>query len=91
MPIQLPEAAVPDRVARLAQVRKTPFLTIDKKMILRKLDQFQHAMPAARIFYALKTNSHWRIAKMLQDSGAGFEIASEEEVCSCAVEFLLRG
>ncbi|MBT9162003.1 MAG: Lysine/ornithine decarboxylase [Dehalococcoidia bacterium] len=78
MPIQVPKA-LPDRVTRLAQVRKTPFLTIDKKMVLRKLDQFQKAMPDARIFYALKANPHWRIAKMLAGR-TGFEIASEEEL-----------
>jgi len=71
---------IPKSVARLAQVRKTPFLAIDKKMILRKLDQLQRAMPNARIFYALKTNPHWRIARMLHDSGYGFEVCSEEEL-----------
>jgi ornithine decarboxylase len=53
---------------------------MDKKIILRKLEQFHQAMPNARIFYALKTNPHWRIARMLQASGKGFEVSSEEEL-----------
>jgi ornithine decarboxylase len=80
MPENTLNRGIPKSVARLAQVRKTPFLAMDKKMILQKLDQLQRAMPNARIFYALKANSHWRIAKILQDSGNGFEVSSEEEL-----------
>lgn len=80
MPGNLTSRDIPQPVVRLSQVRPTPFLAIDKKMIRRKLADLQRVMPSARIFYALKTNSHWRIVRILQDSGNGFEISSIEEM-----------
>lgn len=80
MPDNKPNGGIFQSVERLAQTRRTPFLVIGRKTVFRKLQQLSQAMPDARIFYALKTNSHWRIAKMLQDSGYGFEVASEEEL-----------
>ncbi|PIU57289.1 MAG: type III PLP-dependent enzyme [Chloroflexi bacterium CG07_land_8_20_14_0_80_51_10] len=72
--------SIPQHVVRLAQTRKTPFLAIDKKVIQHKFEQFQNAMTHARIFYAVKTNSHRRIVETLQALGSGFEVASAEEL-----------
>lgn len=71
---------IPQRIVRLAQTRRTPFLVIDKKMIQHKFEQFQEAMPDVRLFYAVKTNSHRRIVEILHALGTDFEISSEEEL-----------
>ncbi|MDD5092975.1 MAG: type III PLP-dependent enzyme [Dehalococcoidia bacterium] len=80
MSTNLPTAAVPESVLRLAQNRKTPFLAIDEKSIRDKFQQFREALPACRIFYAVKANSHKRIVKTMHAMGSDFEIASEEEL-----------
>ncbi len=72
-------------IERIARTRQTPFLVIDRDVIRRKFREFQTAIGQARIFYALKANPHWRIARLLLELGADFEISSQEEL-----SFLLR-
>jgi len=68
------------RIKYLAQVKKTPFLVISKKVVQDKFEEVRAAFSNARIFYAVKTNPHKRILKLLQALGADFEISSEEEL-----------
>jgi len=81
-------AGVPPKVVRLAQMRKTPFLAIDNKLVQQKFRQFRDAMTDFRIFYAVKANSHERIVKTMQAMGSNFEVASAEELdllLSCGI------
>lgn len=71
---------IPQHVKRLAQNRETPFLAIDKNKVQRKFRQFTEAMPNAKVFYAVKTNSNKRIVNILHDAGSGFEISSKDEL-----------
>ena len=80
VPADISAREIPHQVKRLAEVRKTPFLAINRNLIKRKFEQFQKAIPDARVFYAIKTNSHKRIVQMLHSCGSGFEISSEDEL-----------
>lgn len=76
---------IPAPVKRLAHNRKTPFLAMDKLRIHHDYEQFIRSMPNAKVFYAVKTNSHKTVLKMMHALGSGFEISSELEL-----EALLR-
>ena len=83
-----PNNSIPQYVKRLAKTRQTPFLAIEKRGIQHKFEQFHQAMPHARFFYAVKTNSHKKIVKLMQSWGSGFEVSSEQELellFSCGV------
>jgi ornithine decarboxylase len=69
------------RIQRLLQAKKTPFLVIDKSIIQQKFQEFQNAIGQAKIFYALKANAQRRIVQLLAQLGAGFEVSSEQELC----------
>ncbi len=80
MPTSISSKNIPQHVKRLSQNRETPFLAIDKNKVQRKYSQFTAAMPDAKVFYAVKTNSDKRIVNMLHNAGSGFEISSKYEL-----------
>ncbi len=67
-------------IERAARGKRTPLLIIDRDIIRERFGELQEAIGNARIYYALKTNPHWRIIDLLQELGADFEISSEEEL-----------
>ena len=69
-----------ENAERLAQVKPTPFLVIDKSVIRQKYEELQRAFSEAKVFYSIKANPHRGILKLLQGLGAGFEISSEGEL-----------
>ena len=60
----------------------TPALLIDLAVVEEDFLQFQNSFPEARIFYAVKANSHPAVLQRLFMLGAGFEIASVGEMRS---------
>jgi ornithine decarboxylase len=53
---------------------------IDGRLIQERFRELQKAIGNARIYYAVKTNPHWRIIELLHELGAHFEISSAEEL-----------
>lgn len=70
---------------KIAQRMNTPFLVMDKSVMRRKYEELRRVLPEVEVFYALKANPYWRIARLFHKLGAGFEISSEGEL-----ELLLR-
>ena len=58
----------------------TPLLLMDLDVIKQKAALIGKQIKNAKVFYALKANPDLRLAKMLYDSGMGFEIASAGEL-----------
>lgn len=67
-------------IERLARTKPTPFLVVDREVIRCKFREFQEAFGQAKIFYAIKANSHRRIAELFLELGADFEVSSEGEL-----------
>lgn len=67
-------------IERATRHRRTPLLVIDKRAIQDRYGELQEAIGNARIYYAVKTNPHWRVLELLHELGAHFEISSEEEL-----------
>ncbi|RLJ69901.1 ornithine decarboxylase [Hydrogenivirga caldilitoris] len=59
---------------------QTPTLLIDLDGVKAKYIQARYHMPDVNIFYAVKANDHIDILRALSDLGAGFEVASSEEL-----------
>jgi len=68
------------KIESIIRGKKTPLLFLDRGIIRQKFEELQKAIGNARIYYALKTNPHWRIVEVLERLGAGFEISSEQEL-----------
>ena len=68
------------RIERIVRGKQTPLLIIDRGVIRQKFQELQREIGNARIYYALKTNPHWRIVELLERLGAAFEISSEQEL-----------
>ncbi len=68
------------KARQLAGVRQTPFLVINQRSIREKYEEAQGAFSEGKVFYSVKANPHWRILRLLQELGAGFEISSEREL-----------
>ena len=70
-------------IEQLSPVRETPVLIMDTNLIKENHEQFRQELEElsdAKVFYAVKANPHPGIVKFLYELGAGFEIASEEEL-----------
>lgn len=59
---------------------KSPYLLIDKDVILEKASIIGKQIRNAKVFYAIKANPDQQILELLNDQGVGFEIASEGEL-----------
>jgi len=61
---------------------------MNRAIIREKFTLLRRALPDVRVYYAIKANPHKRLIQMLHAMGAGFEVASEEEmnlVLGCGV------
>ncbi len=58
----------------------TPVLLLDKELLLQKASIIGKNISNSRVFYALKANPDYGVAKTLRDFDIGFEIASEGEL-----------
>ena len=59
---------------------KTPVLIMDKTIIKQKYEKVKNSLPQANVYYAVKANPHPEILQLLNELGAGFEIASLNEL-----------
>jgi ornithine decarboxylase len=62
------------------QKLETPFLVIDKRIIKRKFREIKDSVKGVKVFYAVKANSNLEISRYLDSLGAGFEVASTNEL-----------
>ena len=77
-----PEVSLDFEVVREAARQKyhRPFLIVDTAIVRGKVRRFRAAMPRVRPHYAVKANPDRRVLKVLMQEGAGFEIASIQEL-----------
>jgi ornithine decarboxylase len=61
----------------------TPFLALDLDVILRKFLNIRYFFNFAKVYYAIKANSHEKILKMLVNLGTNFDTASIPEIKQC--------
>jgi ornithine decarboxylase len=64
----------------LARKHGTPLFVISKSKLLEQLKRFRTLLPRVQPFYAVKANSHPFILKTFADAGAGFDVASIQEM-----------
>ncbi|MDM8000979.1 MAG: type III PLP-dependent enzyme [Dehalococcoidia bacterium] len=78
MPVEI------NRLLETAKTRlaseKTPALLMDKKLIRAKYGEFRAHFSGARVYYAVKSNPHPEIIRLLHDLGCDFEISSLGEL-----------
>jgi len=77
-----PEVSLDFEIVRQAARQKytRPFLILDTSIVRDKVRRFRAAMPRVRPHYAVKANPDRRVLKVLGQEGAGFEIASTQEL-----------
>lgn len=88
MPKQKLQTSAIQKIKRLAGIRETPFLVLEKEAIPNKYRLTREALPDARVFYAVKANADRRIIELLHAQGCGFEVSSAQElklVIGCGV------
>jgi ornithine decarboxylase len=61
-----------------------PVLEMSADRIVAALAEFERAFPGVQPFYATKCNSNLDVLRVLRDAGAGFEVASADEVQTLA-------
>jgi len=59
---------------------KTPLLLMDLEGIKGRYIELKYHFPNFNVYYAVKANDHERIIRALAELGAGFEVASTEEL-----------
>jgi ornithine decarboxylase len=77
-----PEVSLDFEIVRQAARQKytRPFLILDTAIVRDKVRRFRAAMPRVRPHYAVKANPDRRVLMALVQEGAGFEIASTQEL-----------
>ena len=60
--------------------QETPTLLLDMEGIKKRYEEILKHMPNFKIYYAVKANDHINVIKALAEKGAGFEVASSEEL-----------
>jgi ornithine decarboxylase len=61
----------------------TPFVVIDVDMVAERYHQLVDAVPAARVYYAVKANPGLPILRRLVALGSAFDVASPAEIDMC--------
>ena len=71
-----------DRVDRFIAEHEpaTPFLVVDLEVVRARFEEIRRHLPSAGIFYAVKANPAPEIIALLAALGAGFDVASPNEV-----------
>ena len=59
---------------------RTPYYVFDRDIIRTNIDEFRKLLPRVKIHYAMKSNPHPDVLKVVHEHGAGFEIASSNEL-----------
>ncbi len=69
-----------DEARRLVKKHGSPLLVLSRKRVKDAYLSLTRALPNTQIFYAMKSNSHPDILKVLKDLGCSFETASYAEL-----------
>lgn len=70
-------------IEQIASAKETPLLIMNTNVMKERYEQFREELKElsdAKVFYAVKANPHAGIVKLLYELGAGFEIASEDQL-----------
>lgn len=67
-------------ISSLAKKHGTPLFIISKSRLINQVKRFQSLLPGVKPFYAVKANSHPFILRTLAEYGAGFDVASIQEM-----------
>ncbi len=67
-------------IKRFADNQETPFVVIDRRIIMQHYKDLTGSFPFARIYYAVKANPDNEILSLLRDMGSSFDIASTYEL-----------
>ncbi|MDO8532746.1 MAG: type III PLP-dependent enzyme [Dehalococcoidia bacterium] len=59
---------------------KTPFLLMDSDILRHKYATIAGSLQGLSVFFAVKSNPHPQVLRVLADSGSGFEVSSEMEM-----------
>ena len=68
------------KIRAFAKDKPTPFLVIDLKRVGEKYTELKRAMPASKIYYAVKACPVPEVLKLLIDKGSNFDVASIYEI-----------
>lgn len=68
-----------NQILRMAEEIKTPFLVIDKSIIVKNYQKIK-GLINAEVLYSMKANSHKVILDILEKEGCGFDVASWGEI-----------
>ncbi len=69
--------------AFLSQHHPTPFLVVDLDVVAERYRRLADALPAARVYYAVKANPAPPVLQRLVELGSAFDIASLAEIDAC--------
>ncbi|SFO09210.1 ornithine decarboxylase [Pseudonocardia ammonioxydans] len=67
----------------LAEDRPTPFLALDPQVVRERYRELAAAFGDARILYAVKACPEQAVLRALVEEGAGFDVASQQEITLC--------
>ena len=79
---QLPSAKLDDFLHASGGL-PTPFVVVDVDVVAERYQQLVGALPAARVFYAVKANPAPEILRRLVALGSAFDVASPAEIDAC--------
>ncbi len=68
------------QIEEIVRQHGTPLYIASRQKITSNFARLNEALPAAKIYYALKANPHEGILKALLAAGAGFDVASKGEI-----------
>ena len=67
-------------IREMLKKHRTPFMILRKSQLVKQYRRFRKALPQVTPFYAIKANPHPKIIKTFVRLGAGFDVASAEEM-----------
>ncbi len=77
-PHDLPDTVLED----LVREHGTPIYVVSREQIVENYRRLDAALPAVKLFYAVKANPHPGILEALAGIGAGFDVASRGEIAA---------
>jgi len=69
-----------ETIERLVEQHGTPLYVVSKQKLIYNFRLLDEALPAVKLFYAMKANPHEEILRTLRGAGAGFDVASKGEI-----------
>ncbi len=75
-PYDLPLATI----EQLVEEHGTPIYIVSRRQLVENFERLDRALPAVKLFYAVKANPHAEILTTLHGIGAGFDVASKGEI-----------